>query len=56
MLFLSADFRAEGGQKFGEEMYEAVSHGQAKEDSRSGDNGFDSPVENKFSPSATPPR
>ena len=37
-------------------MYEAVSHGPGEEDSGSGDNGFDSPVENKFSTSATPPR
>jgi len=51
-----ADFAGEG-EMFGEEMYEAVASKQGEEESMSsmnGENGFDSPVENKSSPSAIP--
>ncbi|XP_015776805.1 PREDICTED: DNA ligase 1-like [Acropora digitifera] len=47
------DFKTESAEKFGEEVYEAV--GSKTEGNKSGDDGFDSPVESKFSSSATPP-
>ena len=50
------DFSAEGGQQFGDDVYEALGDNPEEEDSGSSDNGFDSPAENKFSVSATPPR
>ncbi|XP_074611971.1 uncharacterized protein LOC141866376 isoform X4 [Acropora palmata] len=50
---LRNDFKTESAEKFGEELYEAV--GSKTEGNKSGDDGFDSPVESKFSSSATPP-
>lgn len=57
VLCVCADFKVDGtGEKFGEEMYEAVSGAKEQEQTTSGSNGFDSPIENKSSPAATSPR
>ena len=50
MIFFFVDFKTDSSEKFGDELYDAV---RSKQED---DNGFDSPVENKFSSSATPLR
>ena len=51
------DFSAGDGKKFGEEIYEAVgSKDEIEEEYTNCDDGFDSPIETKFSPSVTSPR
>lgn len=57
VLCVCVDFKVDGTvEKFGEEMYEAVSGAKQQEQTMSGSNGFDPPIENKSSPAATSPR
>ncbi|XP_068676077.1 DNA ligase 1-like [Montipora foliosa] len=50
------DFSVGDGKKFGEEIYEAVgSKDEIEEEYTNCEDGFDPPIENKFSPSVTQP-